>query len=204
MSSTHQQILGVLGTRWWWEFDQTLSSPRESLVHETNDQWVTKSILLHVRYTESNLYWGWLGDAACKTITDTHTHSLLAHTSSFLWRSSSSSSETWSWDGGAWVKGWGARWSVGVNYIAKYKLCVSDSISSYCKLMCTGICTSPESTLNTTEFSMSSRRLHSPTPAPAHASVPFWYRDTLVWEWAFIFGHCPRLVSFPDHIFHEN
>ena len=69
---------------------------------------------------------------------------------------------------------------IGVNCVVKYKLCASDSKSSYGKLMCTGVCTSPESTLNTTEFSMSSRRLRS--PAPAHAVVPFWYRDTLFLE----------------------
>ena len=32
---TCQEILGVLETRWWWEFDQTLS-PRESLACETS------------------------------------------------------------------------------------------------------------------------------------------------------------------------
>jgi len=37
---THQEILGVLETRWWWEFDQTLS-PRESLAHETSERELT-------------------------------------------------------------------------------------------------------------------------------------------------------------------
>ena len=32
---THQEILGMLETRWWQEFDQTLS-PRESLACKTN------------------------------------------------------------------------------------------------------------------------------------------------------------------------
>ena len=37
---THQEILGVLETRWWWEFDQTLS-PHESLARKTSERELT-------------------------------------------------------------------------------------------------------------------------------------------------------------------